>query len=146
MKRIECWKDLQPYGVEVLTGEACGLSFRILCDITLKGKKLLEKCLGLRDLGAAEAWNNGTKENPHIGSVLLAHDMLYIIGIFALLENGYTDVWLLKNKSIIGFMRDDPTKMRERYAEIHRDDLVRTFSYAGTAGDRNVHVMSGRIY
>ena len=35
MKSINCWNDLEPFGLIVLTGEACGLSYRLLCDVTL---------------------------------------------------------------------------------------------------------------
>ena len=43
MKTIHCWNDLSAYGIELLTGEACGLSYRLLCDVTAAGKKLIEK-------------------------------------------------------------------------------------------------------
>ena len=33
MKSIGCWNDLASYGIDALTGEACGLSYRILCDV-----------------------------------------------------------------------------------------------------------------
>ena len=33
MQKITCWDDLRPYGIGALTGEACGLSYRILCDV-----------------------------------------------------------------------------------------------------------------
>lgn len=52
----------------VLTGEACGLSYRILCDVTAKGKKILEKALDVAQLGLRENWNHGSPDEPHIGA------------------------------------------------------------------------------
>ena len=34
MKTITCWNDLTAYGISPLTGEACGLMYRILFDVT----------------------------------------------------------------------------------------------------------------
>ncbi len=83
MKWITCLNGLHPYGIEPLTGEACGLSYHILCDVTVQGLHILEKCLGVR-ITPAEAWNRGASENPHIGSVMLSLPMLIPIGVFAL--------------------------------------------------------------
>lgn len=52
MKSIRCWDDLSAYGTVPLTGEARGLSYRILCDMTVRGKKTLEKGLGGYRTGA----------------------------------------------------------------------------------------------
>jgi hypothetical protein len=144
MKTIEKWDDLREYGIEALTSEACGLGYRLLCDVTAKGKKILEKCLGLRDLGAQPAWNCGSADDPHIGSVMLALSMLVPIGIFALLESNCTAVWLQRNDTLRGFEADDDQESIEWWKEFTRGSLVRTFAYRGTAGDRNIHVMSGR--
>ena len=47
MKTVNCWNDLEPYGIVLLTGEACGLCYRLLCDLTEQGRKILGKCLGI---------------------------------------------------------------------------------------------------
>ena len=94
MKTINCWDHLAPYGIVPLTGEACGLSYRILCDVTAAGKKILEKALGVAELRLRENWNSGPDEDPHVGSIMLAPDLLPFIGVFALLEHGCPEVWL----------------------------------------------------
>jgi len=33
----------------------------------------------------------------------------------------------------------------ECFKQFHAEDLARRFAYAGTAGDRNRHMMSGRV-
>jgi hypothetical protein len=138
MKTVNCWNDLLPYGLDPLTGEACGLSYRILFDLTAKGKEIVEKCLGCRI--TAEPWNRGSKEEPHVASIMLSMEMLVPLGIFVLLENGCHIVWLLDDRSLIGI---EPSDTEQPYIGSH--EIRRAFSYGGTAGDRNRHMMSGRI-
>ncbi len=138
MKTIHCWNDLLPYGIDPLTGEACGLSYRILFDLTAKGQKIVEKCLGIKL--TSEPWNRGTVEEPHTASVMLSQEMFVPVGVFALLENGCHIVWLLDDRSLIGFEPSDTEQ-----PSIGSHEIRRAFSYKGTAGDRNQHMMSGRI-
>ena len=139
MKKISCWDDLTPFGIEILTAEACGLSYRYLCDVTEKGRKVLSVAFGIPNFTLAEAWNRGTDASPHVGSIMLSQCMLTPIGVFALLESGSTEVWLLKSGELLGIEPGD------RSADMAVLNVVRTFSYRGTAGSRNQHVFSGRI-
>ncbi len=68
MKSIRSWDDLSAHGIVPLTGEACGLSYRILCDVTARGKKTLEKALGVAQLGLQDNWNHGSADDAHVGS------------------------------------------------------------------------------
>jgi len=68
MQKITCWDDLRPYGIAILTGEACGLSYRILCDVTERGKQTIQKALGITSLGLPDNWNHGDPNDPPIGS------------------------------------------------------------------------------
>ena len=145
MKSIRCWNDLEKYGIEALTGEACGLSYRLLCDVTSRGKKTLEKALGVAQLGLHESWNHGTADDPSVGSIMLAPESLTLLGVFSLLEDGCREVWLTKSHSLIGIEATDSPDDVEAFKRIHQDDLTRRFAYAGTVGDRNQHVMSGRV-
>ena len=38
MKTITRWDHLSEFGIVPLTGESCGLGYRMLCDVTAKGK------------------------------------------------------------------------------------------------------------
>lgn len=145
MKSIRSWDDLSAYGIIPLTGEACGLSYRILCDVTARGKKLLEKALSISRLEPHENWNHGNVDDPHVGSVMLAPDLLAFIGVFALLETGCREVWLTKSQTVIGIEGDDSPDCVEQFKRFNTDNLARRFAYAGTAGDRNQHVMTGRV-
>ena len=50
MKTISSWHDLEPFGVIFLTAESCALSYRYLCDLTAKGRKILIRTLGVPDI------------------------------------------------------------------------------------------------
>ena len=145
MRTISCWEDISSYGVIALTGEACGLSYRILCDVTAKGKTLLEKLLGIRELRLAENWNRGTEAEPHVGSVMLVPEILTAVGVFALLDAGCREVWMVKGQGLVGIEPADDPQEVHAFKSVCADNLGRRFGYFGTAGDRNVHVMSGRV-
>lgn len=55
MKTIHSWDDLSKYGIVPLTGEACGLMYRILCDVTARGKRLVEKALSVPEIRLHES-------------------------------------------------------------------------------------------
>ena len=145
MKSIRCWDDLSAHGIIPLTGEACGLSYRLLCDVTARGKKTLEKALGVAQLGLHENWNHGNADDPHVGSVMAAPDLLPFIGVFALLEAGCREVWLTKGQTVLGIEAEDSPDQLETLHRYHANDLMRCFGYSGTAGDRNQHMMTGRV-
>ena len=107
MKSIRCWDNMSAYGIIPLTGEACGLSYRILCDVTAAGKKTLERAFDVAQLGLRENWNHGNPDDPHVGCVMLAPDLLTFIGVFALLESGCREVWLTKSRQVLGIEADD---------------------------------------
>ena len=146
MKTIGCWDDLSRHGIVPLTGEACGLMYRILCDVTARGKKTLEKALDVAELRLQESWNRGADDEPHVGSIMLAREVLPFIAIFALLEDSCVEVWLTKGNTLVGIERTDREEDVERFKQFHAKDLVRRFAYGGTSGDRNQHMMSGRVH
>lgn len=145
MKRITCWNDLRQYGLEPLTGEACGLGYRILFDVTHNGRTVLGKWLGIPDLRLADPWNRGDPADPAVGSILLSRELLVPVGIFALLETGCSEVWQLTNGELLGIEPSDTESHRQAAQEVYAAQRVRTYRYGGTAGDRNVHAISGRI-
>jgi hypothetical protein len=145
MKTIHCWDDLSRFGVLFLTGEACGLMYRLLCDVTANGKRLIEKAFGVAELRLHENWNRGSDQDPHLGSIMVAPEILPFLGVFALLDDGCPEVWVTKAGGVIGVEPTDSADQLESFQRFHREDLARHFAYRGTAGDRNQHVMSGRV-
>lgn len=142
MQTIRSWSDLEPYGFVPLTGESCGLMYRILFDVTEKGRAILNKCLGQADLHLTDPWNRGSADDPHVGSVLLSPEMRIPLSVFALLESGCTEAWIVED-AVLGIEPADTTAFRAEARK--RYTPSRVLRYAGTAGDRHVHVMSGRI-
>jgi len=146
MKKVSCWNDLVPYGIDPLTGEACGLMWRILCDVTAKGKKTLEKCFGILSLSLPENWNSGDSDDPHVGSIMLAPELLMTIAVFALLEDGCAEVWKIREEAAVGIEPcDNRESCIEWIKEFYGTQHVRRLAYQGTCGDRNRHSITGRI-
>lgn len=145
MKTIASFGDLAAYGIEPLTGEACGLNYRILCDVTAAGRRVLSKALGIPGLTLPDSWNRGSATDPHVGSVLLPPELLTPLAVFALLESGCTEAWLVRDGGVIGIEPEDTPELIAANRRLVGERLVRSLAYRGTAGDRNVHVMSGRI-
>lgn len=138
MKTIACWDHLRAHGIAMLTGEACSLMYRLLCDITEDGKRVIEKCLSC-ELKPPENWNSGA-----IGSIMLAPELLVPIAVFALLEAGCREVYVIGD-AVVGIEVTDSADDVERLVRIHEHDIRRRFAYHGPHGDRNLHHMSGRV-
>jgi len=132
MKTINSWDDLSHYGIVPLTGEACGLMYRILFDVTARGKKVLEKAFDVSELRLRESWNRGTDDDPHVGSIMLAREVLPFVAIFALLEDGCPEVLLTKEGGLIGTERRDSAEDVERFKQFHAADLDVRFASSQT--------------
>src|ERR1700676_1402380 len=107
-----------------LTGEACGLSYRILCDVTEHGRMIFAKALGIPKLTLPEPWNRGTTTDPHVGSVMLPFEMLVPLAVFALLESGCTEVWLVREGGVIGIEPDDLPEFIDANRQLVGDRLA----------------------
>lgn len=150
--RVGSWQDLYHFGIDCLTGEACGVNMRILCDVNKQGKRLLEKVFGAVEIRLPENWNSGNRfpaNDKSIGAVLLPYDLFTTLTVFALLENGYRQAWLCKGGEVYGVMdsylqhiKDEEGSVEEVRA-LYGVQSIKT--YGGTAGDRNRHEMSGRV-
>jgi hypothetical protein len=145
MRKIDCWDDLTKFGIEILTGEACGLGYRYLCDVTERGRTILAKAFGIPSFTLADPWNRGLETDPAVGSIMLTQSMLVPIGIFALLESGCREVWLYQNGSLLGIDPSDCADQVQVWEKMAAGALMRRFRYAGTAGDRNIHQFTGRV-
>jgi hypothetical protein len=140
MKTISSWSHLEPFGIVMLTGEACSLMYRLLCDLTDRGKQIVERCLSVQI--ASENWNSGATDDPHVASVMLTHEMLVPLAVFALLDAGCREVWVT-DRAAIGVEPEDTDETVERMKEVYQPR--RRFVYHGPYQDRNQHMMSGRV-
>jgi len=86
-------RSLKEFGVNMLTGEACGLAMRVLCDLTEDGVSLIQEFMRV-DTVARSNWNPGSEDDPHIASVMLPHCIFQDLWIFAHVRRGTKDVFL----------------------------------------------------
>ena len=141
MKCIENIRQLEPFGIDALTGESDAHMYRILCDVTKKGKAIIERTLAV-ELLLSENWNSGTADDPHVGSFLLPLEFVPSIAVFCLLaDTSMSEVWLMKGGAVFGFGVED-IDLKERLRSHHEGDLRHVFY--PRPSDRNVHQMSGR--
>lgn len=133
MKNIYQLQELDRYGVNLLTGEACGLGMRILCDYDEKGKANLESFLGT-PLGGSSAWNHGA------GSIMLTHETLRDFGLFMLAQECELGSFQSHDGELVGIETEEDMEYVRRFEKHPRIYKVR-----GTRGTRNEHVMSGRV-
>jgi hypothetical protein len=142
-KVIRCWDDLRPYGIDGLTGEACGYSMRILCDVTEKGKALIERFFGgTIKITLDSNWNGGDKEDPHVGSIMLPYEILPVLGAFCLLQANEPTVFITTLGEAYGWDRGPLGEELEKCYNVRR--YYRRSTDPGT-GDRNQHAFSGRV-
>lgn len=140
MKTVCRWSELEQFGIIVLTGEACSLMYRLLCDLTAQGKRIVERCLSVEI--ASENWNSGSANHPHVASIMLTHEMLQPLAVFALLEAGCREVWVTESAAI-GVEDVDSDAEVDRMKHVSKPH--RRFAYHGPHSDRNQHQMSGRV-
>ncbi len=140
MKTIARWSDLEAYGVDPLTGEACSLGYRILCDLTQKGKAIVERCLSVEI--RSENWNSGSRDDPHVACIMMTAEMLQPLAVFALLESGCREVWVTEHAAF-GVEPEDTEEQVDMMKRCHHPN--RRFAYRGPFEDRNLHQMSGRV-
>lgn len=149
------FNDLRSVGIEPLTGEADGLSMRLLCDVSEKGRKLICKWLGIDEATnkLGESWNHRSSIGEHQASIMIARDMLPSLSVFAALESpGIVECYVVYQKGewvgTYGFNKTDKEAHLDDWLEFERrnkDNHARRYAYEGTAGDRNRHEMSGRV-
>lgn len=140
LRTLKCWDDLRPYGIDLLTGEACAYSMRLLCDVNEEGKKLLEEffggCITIAD---GSNWNSGTKYGGSVGSVMLTRSIFAELAAFILLTTTEVDSTIA---TFEGGAIEYTGKWLSGYGELGR--TYRT-GPGPTEGGRNVNMASGRV-
>lgn len=153
-----CLADLAKVGIYYLTGEACGISMRLLFDFTEHGRQLICKSFGLpMSTEFADAWNRGHDADPHVGSIFLTHDQCWPIMVTACFEYPHGLLHCVirirsthQDDVILAVTNDEmarnPTYISE-LREVH--EHVRVYSLPDPRGQpvsglSSVHGMSGR--
>ena len=139
MKTIRNWNDLKEFGIIPLTGEACAISCRLLCDLTPVGEKLVRSFFSLPcDSPLHPAWNSeGTR------SIMLPYSILADFAAFCLLESGCH--WAVAvGWEIYGIETDDDTDKVNEWLETEKVGRRYIPLHAPRNGLSCVHQMSGR--
>lgn len=136
---------LRANGIDVLTGEADGTNMsRLLCDVSEHGLSIINKFFGCK-IQTGNNWNSG------VASIMLTRIALQEIAIFIkLTENCIClkayDRHYKKERCYYFNSNDLNAIKQDKRLNLMVDMETAWFYYAnGTAGTRNVHVMSGRI-
>jgi hypothetical protein len=135
VKTIANLAEMSSYGIVPLTNEPDGLQYRIVCDVTAKGKQLVERVFGLLEIRLQPNWDYGTNDEPHVGSVMLTPELLPILGVYALLDDGCREVWTTRNSGLVGIQADDPLQIVESLQAWYGSDVVQRFVHPLTIGD-----------
>lgn len=151
---IHTWNDLQRYGINSLTGEACSYSQRLLCDLNEKGVDLVREYFGLMivlnpQVQFARNWNTQVNGSPAIASIMLPRGIFGDLAKFILFHIEKCDMacWRQDN-GWNGYMLDElPSEMTdERMRTLFPDGVYHnpmSVSERG-AGSRNRHQFTGR--
>ena len=142
MKLINDWDNLRAYGIFTLTTEPDGLRYRIVCDVTEKGKRLIERALGVIEARLDKNWDYGTNEEPHVGCIMLTPEILATIGIYALLEDGCHEVWTTRSHGLIGIQHGDSNQIVEQLQQCFGFDVVARFYCLDPFGKRDTSFLT----
>ena len=154
MKQFSSWTDLEPYGIDMLTGESCAYGYRVLCDLTEDGIELVANCLGIQNLEAfklslPEAWNT-----KGIRSIMLSPGMFQNLSVFACFDSNCSHAYIMYSGSVIGVEQGDQ-KYMDGWINGHQASYCEACDRYGKGGgiqhryanpgfSRNTHQMSGR--
>jgi hypothetical protein len=138
MKSITNFHQLEEFGLNSLTGEACKLGMRLLVDVNADGLALLRDFFGCPGLAIAEPWNTTVNEKPAVGSIMLTRLTLQDLTRFVLHLSGCTHVFC-DGGATYGLTA-------EEYAKYGEQGLVfgQAWSVFRGATSRNVHAFTGR--
>ena len=159
MKFIRKLNDMEAFGIVPLTGEADALSLRILCDLTEQGVKIVQMALGLATTtakpdepppGFLPPWNTSTNGHQHVACIMLDYDAWKHLAVFALGLDQAGKIVVYKTGVVCGFYFPGDEEDFENAVESRNTaSLGWARLFDGWAkkpnGDRNRHVMSGRV-
>jgi len=143
---IRSWNDFKQYGINVLTGEACAYSMRLLCDLDEDGVDIIEHFLSVKREGLADNWNTYVGEKAAIASVMISYKLFNDLAKFILLYKGYD--YVITDHQITGMSAEEYNKWVE--CGIMGENVQTSINPAKSTnhpnvGGRNVHAFTGRI-
>ena len=156
MRQVNCWRDLEQFGICALTGEACSHAMRLLCDVTADGKRIVESFLGGRvEIAEGSNWNSRCSSGDHVGSVLLPRSILTDLGAFCLLETRELNSMIVGlkgggvneyNSKDLSYYLDYGDSIQAGFSKWHREEIQRYYCRPDeSSSGRNEHAASGRV-
>src|SRR6185437_12156064 len=97
--------DLKQFGIRALTGEACRVGTRILCDLTKEAEEIVCDLLGIncvRNLPSttfSASWNG----SGATGSFMLPHGLFHDLAVWCLIHKGCREIMLVRPGSGEGY-------------------------------------------
>ena len=147
---VHSMQDLPQFGLNPLTGEACALSMRTLCDVNAEGKALLEEFFGVQDINLAAPWNSTVFVRPAIGSIMITREMVKPLAQFGFFRAGALAVVVQADSSMDGIFTAERLAQYEKMVKEHPQvncHILRNYSVTSShpmVGTRNVHAFTGR--
>ena len=141
------FRDMEAYGFNMLTGEACAYSFRYLFDISERGREILNSFLGMPyNTEYAYPWNSRVGENASVGSVMLTRKAAFDLMIYVALHVDRAAVvyWSEDYGTVIGYDAIYP-EAEDYYISAKYNRFVNYASPKSVEG-RNQHQFSGRVF
>ncbi len=153
MKTIYGNGPLSEYGINPLTGEACGYSMRVLCDLSAKGEDLIAGFLGLSTVTGSpfpKNWNSRVGAELATASVMLPRGLLDDLKTYILFHVEKCDAIIVAaNGAMNGLYKNDENW--ERWLELANAPasgyrtLYNPLNPSVSSGGRNIHSFTGRV-
>jgi hypothetical protein len=87
---MKTFQGLEDFGINILTGERCAFSMRLLCDMNADGVALVQDFLGLPVMSSFEKnWNSFVNGQEAVASIMLTREMIPGLIRFAIFRKGY---------------------------------------------------------
>ena len=143
---INSFNDLQQFGINPLTGEACKYGQRTLCDLNEKGCELVASFLGLvhNEVSRpfAANWNSTVNGEPAVASIMLTRGTMRDLSVFALLNVARCYAAIDTGDASLRGVDEQHCRL---YRELPSAGNFRFYvnPTPGT-GDRNQHAFTGR--
>lgn len=147
--------DLQKYGINFLTGEACSYGTRVLCDLNEDGVKVVSSWLGIKEDSFPANWNSKVNGKPAVASFLLPLGCLRELFLWVLIHvEKYEVVLDMQHSDMVGMNKDSEhyklyTKLAAEMKALGEPYTVAVRHFQQdterSVSGRNVHQFSGRV-
>ena len=148
MKTMHDSRDLERYGINLLTGEACRVGRRVLTDLSARGACIVGDLLGIDHKQFHDNWNSRVRDQPAVASFMLPYSMIRELMAWCLIHDGCTAIIETDDEYVYGREEsDDPQQWQELvdHCRKYRKHIrTITLKEGPSRGTRMVHAMSGR--